>query len=239
MTATTGPTRFAVLALLLSGVFAAAAQTTQAQRPAIYSCTDANGKRLTSDRPIPECMSREQRVLNADGSVRHVVPPTLTADERADAEARERDAAAERGARQDAIRRDRNLVARFPNQDAHDKARAAALDDVRKAVRVSEARVKLLIAERKPLLDESEFYVGKPQPAKLRAQLDANDASLAAQRALIQDQVAEVSRIDALYDAELVRLKKLWAGAPAGSLAQGSKAAGTTAASMAPKAALK
>ena len=184
----------------------------------IYSCIDANGKRLTSDRAIPECTTREQRVLNSDGSVRRIVPPTLTTDERAEAEAKEREAQAEKVVRLDVIRRDRNLIARFPNEAAHAKARAAALDDVRNAVRISEARVKLLTAERKPLLDETEFYVGKPLPTKLKAALDANDASLAAQRTLIQNQQSEVVRIDALYDAELERLKRLWAGAPAGSL---------------------
>jgi len=48
---------------LLAGVTVAQAATT------IYSCTDASGKKLTSDRPIAECANRDQRVLNADGSV--------------------------------------------------------------------------------------------------------------------------------------------------------------------------
>jgi hypothetical protein len=185
---------------------------------AIYSCIDAHGRRLTSDRVIPECIAREQRVLNADGSVKQVLPPALTADERAEHEAREREAAAERVARQDAVRRDRNLLARFPNEAAHRKARAAALDDTRKAVQASETRVLLLTAERKPLLNETEFYVGKALPAKLKQQLDANDAALEAQQTLIQNQQAEFGRINALYDLELEHLKKLWAGAPVGSM---------------------
>ena len=184
----------------------------------IYSCVDASGKRLTSDRPIAECISREQRVLNTDGSVRRVVPPTPTADERGEIEARERDAAAERARKQEAIRRDRNLVARFPNEVAHRKAREAALDDVRKALRAAEARLAALASERKPLMDEAEFYVGKPLPFKLKSQIDSNDASLEAQRALLQNQRLEVVRIDALYDTELERLKKLWSGAQPGSM---------------------
>ena len=88
-------------------------------RSSIYTCTDSNGKKLTSDRPIAECSTREQRVLNADGSVRNVLGPTLTADERADKEARDRDAAAAFAAQQDAVRRDRNLLARFPDEAAH------------------------------------------------------------------------------------------------------------------------
>src|SRR3954454_20052417 len=104
----------------------------------IYTCTDATGKKLTSDRPIPACSDREQRVLNADGSVKRIQPPTLTADERADQEQRDSQAAAERAAQQDAIRKARNLMARFPNEAAHHRAREKALDDVRKSVALSE-----------------------------------------------------------------------------------------------------
>lgn len=193
--------------------FAAGAQAAQ-----IYSCVDANGRRLTSDRPIKECLAREQRLLNADGSVKQVVPPTMTVDELAEAEAKKRQAELERAARQDAIRRDRNLLARFPNEAAHSKAREAALDDVRKGVKFSEDRLVELQKERKPLLDEMEFYKGKKLPLKLRQQLDANDAAAAAQRSLVQNQKEEIKRIDSLYDIELDRLRKLWAGAPAGSL---------------------
>jgi hypothetical protein len=71
-------------------------------------------------------------------------------------------------------------------------------------------------------MDETEFYPGKPLPAKLRSAIDANDASLAAQQSALQNQQAEVGRINANYDEELVRLRKLWAGAPAGSLGPAS-----------------
>jgi hypothetical protein len=184
----------------------------------IYSCVDANGNKLTSDRPIPACNNREQRVLNADGSVRKIVPPTPTADERAEMEAAERRAAIERAAQQDAVRRDRNLLNRFPDEATHQRAREAALDDVRKAVRNSEERLKLLAAERKPLLDEAEFYVDRELPAKLRQALDGNDASVEAQRTLVVNQQAEIVRINRLYDVELERLKRLWAGALPGSM---------------------
>ena len=187
-------------------------------RSAIYTCTDSSGKKLTSDRPIAECSTREQRVLNADGSVRNVLGPTLTADERADKEARDSAAAAAFAAQQDAVRRDRNLIARFPDEAAHRKARNAALDGMRGAVKASEARLELLAKARKPLMDEAEFYNAKTMPATLRAQIEGNETTAEAQRALIQNQQLEVTRINRLYDAELERLKKLWRGAPAGSL---------------------
>ncbi|MBL8362594.1 MAG: hypothetical protein JNN18_19060 [Rubrivivax sp.] len=184
----------------------------------IYSCIDDKGRRLTSDRPIPECNAREQRVLNRDGSLRDVRPPTLTAEERAEAEARERKAAEVRQAQAEATRRDRNLVARYKDAAAHGSARAAALDTVKLAIAASEKRLKELAAERKPLLDEAEFYKGKPLPAKLKQMLDANEVATSAQREAVAAQEAELVRVNRLYDIELDRLKKLWAGAAPGSL---------------------
>ena len=210
-----GRTTTALLGLTLIAVsLPVAAQASSG----IYTCIDDKGRRLTSDRPIADCVHKEQLLLNRDGSLRQVVPPTLTSDERAEKEARERKAAEERAAQQDAIRRDRNLLMRFPNEAAHQKAREAALDPVRLAIKATESRLRDLSAERKPLMNEAEFYVGKQLPSKLKHQIDANDAALDAQRTAAANQSAELDRISALYDAELERLRKLWSGALPGSL---------------------
>lgn len=184
----------------------------------IYSCTTADGRKLTSDRPIVECLAKEQRLLNSDGSVRGVHPPSLTAEERAAKEAREREALAAKLAQQDAVRRDRNLMARYPDEAAHRRAREGALDSVRVAMKASEVRLRELANERKPLLAEAEFYSGKRLPPKLKQALEANDTALEAQRSVAQTQEAELARINALYDAELERLRRLWSGAAPGSL---------------------
>jgi len=212
------------------GALAAAAWAAgeASQTGGIYTCVTPDGRRLTSDRPIPECNAREQRVLNSDGSLKRVVPPQMTAEERADKEARDRRAEIERLQQVDAIRRDRNLVTRYPDETTHRRAREAALDTVRVAMRTSEQRMAELATERRPLLEESEFYKGKPVPPKLRQQLDANDASTDAQRNAIQNQQAELERINRLYDAELARLRRLWAGAAPGTVAaDGSSSVGT------------
>ena len=132
--------------------------------------------------------------------------------------AREREKAAQRAAEVEAIRRDRNLRQRYPNEASHQKARLAALDNLQRTMQLSEKRLGVLAAEKKPLLDEAQFYLGRTMPAKLKQQLDGNEASAEAQRALIHNQQAEVERINARFDAELARLRQLWAGAPPGSL---------------------
>jgi hypothetical protein len=183
----------------------------------IFNCV-LNGKKITSDRPIHECIHLEQRVLNSDGSLHRILAPNLTIEERAEHERRQREQEERDVAHRDAVRRDRNLMQRYPDEPAHARAREKALDDIRISVRNSESRIAQLTAERKPLEDEKEFYVGKPLPTKLKLALDSNEASLEAQKSLVQNQQTEVGRINALYDAELARLKRLWAGASAGSL---------------------
>ena len=223
----------ACAAAALAGGFAGAALaagggSSQGSAGGIYTCVTPDGRRLTSDRPILECNAREQRLLNSDGSLKRVVPPQMTAEERAEKEARDRRAEIDRLQQIDAIRRDRNLVTRYPDEATHRRAREAALDTVRMAMHTSGQRVAELAAERKPLLAEAEFYKNKPLPPKLKQQLDANDAAAEAQRTAIQNQQAELERINRLYDAELARLRRLWAGAAPGTVsADGGAAAGT------------
>lgn len=184
----------------------------------VFTCTNAKGQHLRSDRPIAECMDREQRVLGRDGSLLRIVPPTLTLEEAGARATQERRLAAEKVAKKEAERSDRLLLQRYPNEAAHTRAREAALDPVRAALTQSEERIRALAAERKPLADEAEFYKGKALPPKLKQQFDAVDASAEAQRALVTNQQTEIGRLNALYDTELARLRKLWGGAAPGSL---------------------
>lgn len=188
----------------------------------IYSCVDASGKRLTSDRPIPECLDREQRVLNKDGSQRKMLPPRMNAEERAAAEERQRQKELAEVAQKDAVRRDRNLMLRYPNEAVHNKARESALDDLRRGIAASEQHLKELQDDRKPLTAETEFYKGRRLPYKLKSKLEANDAQQQAQQDIITQQTAEIARVNALYDAELARLKRLWAGATPGTSGDGA-----------------
>ena len=223
-----------VAVLCLGAAPAALAQQSSGQ---VFTCVAGSGRTLTSDRLIGECMDREQRVLARDGTLLRVVPPSLTAEERAEKEARDQRAAAEAKAKVEAAKRDRNLMQRYPNADAHQKARDAALTDLRTSMQLSEKRQTELVTERKPLLDEAEFYKGKALPAKLRQQLDANEAAAAAQRDAQVNQKAELQRITALFDTELARLKRLWAGAAPGSIGlAGDEAASAAAAKPVAKA---
>jgi hypothetical protein len=178
----------------------------------IYTCTDANGRKLRSDRPIAACMDREQTVLNPSGTVRARVGPALTAHERQEREARNKAEAQEQAAAIEEKRRDRAILSRYPTRDSHDKERALAHARVDAVVQEATKRINALMDERKKIDQELEFYQGDAAkaPAALRRQIDFVAQGLQAQHRFIQTQENERLRIDARFDEELVRLKALW-----------------------------
>jgi len=180
--------------------------------PGVYTCTDAKGRRLTSDRPIPECTDREQKVLNPSGTVKTKVGPTLTAQEKAEQEQRERRDAEEKGRAAEEKRRDRALLTRYPNRTVHDQERDEALSGVTVVIKAASNRLEELVRQRKLLDDEMEFYKKDPTkaPAYLRRQVEENAQSQAVQKRFISEQESEIRRINVRFDDELARLRQLW-----------------------------
>lgn len=178
----------------------------------VYTCTDAKGRKLTSDRPIPECIDREQKVLNPSGTVRAKVGPTLTAQEKAEQDLRERKEAEEKGRLVEEKRRDRALLTRYPTKAIHDQEREEAINQVNAAKNAANSRLEELIRQRKVLDDEMEFYKKDPSkaPAYLRRQTEESTQSIAAQKRFIGEQEAEIRRINSRFDEELKRLRQLW-----------------------------
>lgn len=200
----------ALLLLLVMGP--ALAQSGQLPINGVYSCTDANGRKLRSDRPIPQCLDREQTVLNPSGTVRARVGPNLTANERAQAEAKRRAEEDEKAQAIEDRRRERALLIRYPSREVHDQERARALAQVADLIETARKRIETLQAERKKNLAELEFYQGdiNKAPPALRRQIDHVRQSLESQDRFIQSQEGERQRINARFDEELVRLRELW-----------------------------
>jgi len=199
-------------ALLTLGWTAGASAQTSAQ--GIYTCVDGQGRRLTSDRPIPECLDREQNQLGKTGVVRRVLPPSYTADERARLEA-QRKLKAEQLARQaEEKRRQRALLIRYPTQASHDKERAEALDQIDDVVGAVRKREQALAQQRKAIDTEMEFYQRDPDraPVALRRKLDDNQQQMLEQKRILEDKAQEKQRINARFDQELVKLRELWRG---------------------------
>jgi Skp family chaperone for outer membrane proteins len=206
----------------------AAAATPAAASDSIYTCIDSKGHRLTADRPIPDCIDREQTELSPGGLTRRKIGPSLTAAERAAQEEQDRRQAEERARAEEEKRKQRALLVRFPNQETHDKERADALALVDSVTAAAQRRTEELQRQRRFLERELEFYQLDPSktPPKLKRQVEEIDTQLAAQKRFIVDQDVEKVRVNARFDEELARLKVLWAQQAAGVQPPVANAAG-------------
>lgn len=208
----------AAAALSAPGPGSAQPQGSQSTGKGIFKCIGPDGKPSLTDRRNAECMNTDQQELRPDGSIKRVVPPPPTADEqsRMDVELqRMRDA---RATSDEAVKYDRLLKLRYPNEPTHDRARVSALERLRSAMAASERRLVELADERKRLLDEAEFYKSRKMPEALRQRVETNAAGSAAQRQLMKQQQDQINDIDGQFDAERERLRKLWSGSQPGTI---------------------
>ena len=178
----------------------------------IYTCVDRNGRRLTADRPIAECLDREQRELGPSGTVRRQIGPSLSEQERAAQEVQRRKEAEARARALEERRRERALTARYPDKPTHDVERAAAIQLVDDVTAIAEKRLAELAQQRKAFDVEMEFYKKDPAkaPLSLRRKIAENEESIAEQQRFIAGQDQEKRRVHQRFDAELAQLRKLW-----------------------------
>jgi hypothetical protein len=193
--------------LLAAAVLGSAAASAQ-----IYTCVDAKGRKLTSDRPIAECADREQKELNSNATVKRTVVPAMTQEEQRVFDEKKKAEIEEKARLLEEKRKDRALLTRYPSRAVHDKERAEALAQVDDVMKAATKRIGELAAQRKDINAELEFYKKDPTkaPALLKRQTDDNDNSVAVQKRFIADQEGEKKRINMRFDEELVKLKSLW-----------------------------
>ena len=178
---------------------------------AVYSCVDAEGRRLTADRPIAACADREQRMTLPGGAVR-TIGPTYSEKERAEQFARQRQEAEDRYRANDGKRRERALAVRFPNKAAHDAERDDAVDVLKGQIKIVQERKTSLLADRTKIDEEMEFYKKDPSkaPQALQSRLKYNKDEIKE----VDEQVAsineEIKRTHQRFDEEAQMLKQYW-----------------------------
>ena len=200
-----------------SGFALAALLGSNAMAQGIYTCVDAKGRKITSDRPIPDCIDRTQQEISPQGTVKRVIGPTLTAQERAVQDDKDKAALELRLQAQEEKRRDKSILARFPNLAAHDKERGQVLEQIDEVIKSAAKRTVELAEQRVAINADFEFYKKDPSkaPGALKRRLEENDSNIAVQQRFIVEQDAGKRRVNQRFDEELIKLRVLWAMANA------------------------
>jgi len=190
----------ALLAMLLVGAPASAE---------LYVCTDASGRTLTADRPPRECANLPVREMRADGSVRRVIEPPLTEEQRRERAEKARREYEAKEARRSQARRDIALMETYATEEEIEVMRQSALAGRQAVIERSKLRLKEFELERTRLANEAEFYASRKMPHKLERSIESNKALIQAEQRLISEMQVDMTRINGRFDAELQRFREL------------------------------
>jgi hypothetical protein len=175
----------------------------------LFVCTTPGGRTLTGDQPPPECQNVVVRELNHDGSIKRVIEPPLTPDQKKKHEEEEKKRHQREMQAQEQLRKDRALLETYASEDEIEASRDRTLASRQALIERANQQLKGFKVDRKRLDEESEFYAKRQLPDKLKRALEDNAALQAQQLKTIDDIRADMQRINERYDAELQRFREL------------------------------
>lgn len=171
----------------------------------IFTCRDAAGRMLSSDRPIPECANRPMRELSREGVVRRDIAAPLTAEQKRQVQLQEEQRKTQEAGREAQRQFDRVLMMRYSSEASIETARQ---------------RDMLLLQEK---LQESNRLISNAE-TELNKKKNALSANSAQKRELAEQSMrsakqssmqieAEIALTNVRYDSALKRFRELTAPA--------------------------
>jgi hypothetical protein len=182
-----------------------------AQAQKIYMCKDADGRTLTSDRPIPECANRAIKELGRDGMVRREIPPPLTPEQQREQKMQEAKAKAEAALVEEQRQYDRQILARYSQEKDIEASRKRSLDLVQEQIK--RETKELADAEKNLQAVQAEIDAQKKKTSALPADLKHRfeDAELLVEngKKAVEEHEAEIVKINVKYDQVLKRYREI------------------------------
>ncbi|MCA3218938.1 MAG: DUF4124 domain-containing protein [Burkholderiales bacterium] len=182
---------------------------TTAAEAQLFVCTDAKGRTYSGDRPPPECGERQVRELRGDGSVRRVIEPPLTPEQKATRAAEEKRQKEEAERKRETMRKDLALLEAYANELEIEETRNRALASRMAMVERAKNRIEEHQRERKKVDQEAEFYSKRELPERLKRSYQLIDSLVRSEEKIIVNATADMNRVNERFDNDLKRFREL------------------------------
>jgi hypothetical protein len=182
---------------------------TTAAEAQLFVCTDAKGRTYSGDRPPPECGERQVRELRSDGSVRRVIEPPLTPEQKATRAAEEKRQKEEAERKRETMRKDLALLEAYANELEIEETRNRALASRMAMVERAKNRIEEHQRERKKVDQEAEFYSKRELPERLKRSYQLIDSLVRSEEKIIVNATADMNRVNERFDNDLKRFREL------------------------------
>ena len=177
----------------------------------IYTCKNAAGHTLTSDRPIQECADRAMLVRQSVHQKAREIPRPLTAEERRKLEAEQEKQKAEAQLEELRKKDELYLQSNFKSESDIELARQQLLETVKEKINVGNEQIKAIGRILTELQEEQQENSSKSPTENAELQRRAGQLALSVKntRSTIERYEAEQVRINAQYDDILRRYREI------------------------------
>jgi SpoVK/Ycf46/Vps4 family AAA+-type ATPase len=186
--------KVANIALIWGAFFALTPSFSYAE---LYTCKDATGRVITSDRPIPECAERAVKVLRNNGQFQREIPAPPTEEDKRKAQIEQEKQKNDLRAEEIKQKEERYLQAHYSSEKDIELMRSRSLDELRERIRLGKEQMTMV----------SQIL------AQLQAEQQNNTKRSATEVSALQHRASEMERsikktksINDAYEAELVRI---------------------------------
>jgi hypothetical protein len=172
----------------------------------IFTCKTADGRTLTSDRPIQECAKLPMRELRYDGAVKRNIAPPLTRSQREERQRRLMMERAESMRRNQEIARDRALVTAYPTMESLLQSRQRQLGAVQTQINHTYDRMLMLHRQLRAAQASMRAYPPGGAPRKLKSQVGKIASAILSEDALVKARLQEQQQIRERFEQDETRL---------------------------------
>lgn len=189
---------------------AASLQEAQAD---IFRCENAQGKLISSDRPLPECVNRAVKVYKNNGNFKTEIPAPLSAEEKKRIELEAEKKRAQQLADEEVKREERYLLAHYQDEADIQTARKRAVDALVEKKRLANEQLQGLSQILSNLQLELNGSVNSTKSSKESESMRhrANDltSSISNSRNAINFYNQEIARTNLEFDQTLERYRRI------------------------------
>ncbi|PUA18134.1 DUF4124 domain-containing protein [Glaciimonas sp. PCH181] len=178
-------------------------------RSQIYSCKDAAGRTISSDRPMPECADRVIRELSKTGVLKREIPAPLTPEQRRQSQLEKEKRRIAAAAIEEQRQQDRALLARYRNESDIEASRRYYLGLSQDTIKRDQDWIADAEKQLKEAQAETEFYKNKKIPTDVLARIEEARRVLEEGKTNMRSHQKDMVDTNAKFDLTLARYRGL------------------------------
>ena len=179
----------------------------------IFRCVNAQGKLLSSDRPIPECANRAVKVYKNNGNFKTEIPAPLTAEEKKRLELEAEKKRVQQLADDEVKREERYLLAHYQDEGDIQTARKRAVDALVEKKRLANEQMQglsqLLSSLQLELNNAANSTKSSKESDSMRHRANDLTSSISNSRSAINFYDQEIARTNLEFDQTLERYRRV------------------------------